>query len=236
MKAVLGFDTATSELTVAATAGGEVLADRAVGPDADGRPRHATELLPALEAMLRELGGWERVERIAVGVGPGTFTGLRIGIATARALAQARGLGIAPVSSLAALAAGASGRDDAGARLAVLDARRSEVFAALHEPDGAELWPPWVGAPGELAERIAGLGTPPLAIGDGSVRFRDHLEAAGAEVPAGDDPIHRLRARHLCRLGEQARIRLPEEIKPNYLRRPDAELWRERDHRPPNGD
>jgi tRNA threonylcarbamoyladenosine biosynthesis protein TsaB len=231
VNAILGLDTSTSELTVAVVGGGQVLAERESGPDPGGRPRHATELLPAVEAALRDAGGWDAVGRIAVGVGPGTFTGLRIGVASARALAQARGIPLTGVSSLAALAAGAhEAHGPAGFCLAVLDAKRGEAFAALYDGAGAELSPAWVGPPEELAKRVAELGSAPLAVGDGSVRFRDQLEAAGAVVPADDDPAHRLRARHLCRLASAA----PDgerDVEPNYLRRPDAELWRERDHR-----
>ncbi len=226
---ILGFDTSTAELTVALASDGAAVAEREVGPDDQGRPRHARALLPAIEEVLTSDGGWEVVERIAVGVGPGTFTGLRIGVATARALAQARGVGLAGVSSLAVLAAGA---EVAGAadrpRLAEIDAHRGEAFAALYEPAGDEIWAATVCPPEELAARLRELDLAPLAVGDGSVRFREQLEAAGAVVPADDHPAHAVRARHLCRLAQAA----PDErdVEPNYLRRPDAELWRERDH------
>jgi tRNA threonylcarbamoyladenosine biosynthesis protein TsaB len=226
---VLGFDTSTPELTVALADADGVIAERSAGPDERGRPRHATALLVTVEEVLGEAGGWDAVTRIAVGVGPGTFTGLRIGVATARALAQGRGLGLAGVSSLATLAAGA---DSDQARLAVLDAKRGEAFAALYDPRGTEVWPAWVGPPEALAERVQTLEPGVVAVGDGSVRFRDRLEAAGALVPADGEEVHRLRARHLCRLAED--VPDAREIEPDYLRRPDAELWRERDHRPPN--
>ena len=226
----LGFDTSTSELSVALATGASVLAERAVGPDERGRPRHARALLPAVEDVLAAAGGWDRVGRLAVGVGPGTFTGLRIGVATARALAQARGLGLAGVSSLAALAAGAEDEGGNGdrPRLALIDAKRNEAFAALHGPRGEDIWPPWVGPPEELAERVGRLDRAPLAVGDGAVRFREQLEAAGAVIPADEHPAHKVRARHLCRLAEK--VPDEHEVEPNYLRRPDAELWRERDH------
>jgi len=227
---VLGFDTSTPELTVALVDGDAVIAEREVEPDDRGRPRHATDLLATVEEVLADGGGWDGVGRIAVGVGPGTFTGLRIGVSTARALAQARGLDLTGVSSLATLAAGV-GSDQV--RLAVLDAKRSEAFAALYDPAGTELWPAWVGPPEELAERVRSLDSTPVAVGDGSVRFRDQLEGAGALVPADGEEVHRPRARHLCRLSES--VPHAREIEPDYLRRPDAELWRERDHRPTNG-
>lgn len=232
MNAVLGFDTATAELTVAATRGGEVLAEVDVGPEASGRPRHGTRLLPAVEEVAGQVGGWGSIGLLAVGVGPGTFTGLRIGIATARALAQARSLPVAGVSSLAALAAGVRERQPGEPCLAVLDARRRECFAALYDAEGEARWPAWVGSPAELAQRVADDAASPLAVGEGSVRFREQLEGAGAVVPPDADALHRVRARHLCRLAELGPAGRFDEIEPTYLRRPDAELWRERDHRP----
>ena len=96
-------------------------------PEPGARPMHAARLLAAAEEALGAAGvGWEDVDRLAIGVGPGSFTGLRIGIATARALAQGRGLPLVGVSSLEALARGAA----APLVLAVLDARRGEAFAA----------------------------------------------------------------------------------------------------------
>jgi tRNA threonylcarbamoyladenosine biosynthesis protein TsaB len=233
-EAILGFDTSTSQLTVALARGDDVIAEREAGPDDHGRPRHATALLPAVEAVIAAGDGWEGVTRIAVGLGPGTFTGLRIGVSTARALAQARGVGLSGVSSLAALAAGADADlQPARPRLAVLDAKRGEAFAALYDVAGPELWPAWVGPPDALADRVTALEAEPLAVGEGSVRFREQLEAAGALVPADGHPAHRLRARHICRLADAASD--GRDIEPNYLRRPDAELWRERDHGPKNG-
>ncbi len=120
---VLGLDTATPS-TVAG-----VLVDDAVfevrdDPAPGARPAHAGRLLAAAEEALEAAGvGWEALDRLAVGVGPGSFTGLRIGIATARALAQARGLPMVGVSTLEALARGAG---DAPLVLAALDARRGE--------------------------------------------------------------------------------------------------------------
>ncbi len=231
MDHVLGFDTSTQILSVAVTAGEQVLTEREAEPDSTGRPRHARELLLAVEATLDEAGGWDSVGKIAVGVGPGTFTGLRIGISTARALAQSRALPVVGVSSLRALAAGGA-VTSTRSTLAVLDAKRNEAFAALYGGDGTELWPPWVGSPESLAKKVAEHEESVLVVGDGAVRFRHELEASGADIPADEDPLHRLRARHVCLIATGAAAGPLVEIKPTYLRRPDAELWRERDRGP----
>jgi tRNA threonylcarbamoyladenosine biosynthesis protein TsaB len=228
---VLGVDTATADAAVGITANEEVVREVAVAPGPDGRPRHSQVLLPEIERCVDAAGGWDRVERIAVGIGPGSFTGLRIGISTARALAQAREIPLAPVGTLAALARGI-GSDPAGRgmlALPVLDARRSEAFAALFSADGAEVWEPFVATPAQLAERVAELEESPLAAGDGALRFAAELEAAGATVAPPDSPIHRVAARQVCAVGEAAVEVPPDQIQPLYLRPPDAKRWLERD-------
>jgi tRNA threonylcarbamoyladenosine biosynthesis protein TsaB len=231
---VLGVDSATADAVVGVTDDGAVVRETRVDPAPDGRPRHSQVLLAEIEWSVDEAGGWERIDRIAVGVGPGSFTGLRIGIATARALAQARDLPIVPVGSLAALARGIS---QAGAALAlpVIDARRSEAFAALLDADGRELWPPFVGSPQDLADRVQQLDPAPLAAGDGALRFAAELEAAGATVAPPEDQIHRIAARHVCAVGETAIEASPDQIQPLYLRPPDAKRWLERDRGVPGG-
>jgi tRNA threonylcarbamoyladenosine biosynthesis protein TsaB len=233
---VLGVDTATADAVVGVTAEGEILRETSIGPGPEGRPRHSHVLLPEIVRSVEASGGWERIERIAVGIGPGSFTGLRIGIATARALAQARGLGLAPVGSLTALARGISAVAEGG-RLAlpVFDARRGEGFAALLDGEGAELWPAFVAPPDELAERVRSLDRPPLAAGDGALRFAAELEAAGAKVAPPQDPVHRLAARHVCAVGEAVAEVSPNQIQPLYLRPPDAKRWLERDRGIPGG-
>ena len=225
MQRVLGFDTSTANLSVALTAGSDVICERTVHPDPTGRPRHARELLGVVEDVVGEAGGWDSVSLIAVGLGPGTFTGLRIGIATARGLAQSSGLPLSGVSSLRALAGGSA---ETSPVLAVIDAKRNEVFAALYEGE-REVWAESVGLPGDLAERVRGMARAPIAVGDGAVRFRGELEASGAEVPADEDEAHQVRAQHVCLLATGAEAAPLADIKPTYLRRPDAELWRERD-------
>jgi tRNA threonylcarbamoyladenosine biosynthesis protein TsaB len=161
--------------------------------------------------------GFGDLDAIAVGLGPGTFTGLRIGVATARALAKANGLPVRGVSSLAALAAGMTG----DARLALIDAKRGEVYAALFEGD-TERWPPCALGIDALLERLRGAAVTPLAAGDGSLRFRDELEAAGVAVAPTDSPLHVVSAGHLCRRALGAPDTPPEQVVPDYLREPDA--------------
>jgi tRNA threonylcarbamoyladenosine biosynthesis protein TsaB len=233
---VLGIDAATPDAVVGVRAAGEPIREAQVPPGPEGRPNHARHLLPEIDRSVEAAGGWERIDRIAVGIGPGSFTGLRIGIATARALAQARVIPIAPVGSLAALARGISRGDPAEGRLAlpVIDARRGEAFAALHDRHGAQLWEPFVAPPERLAERLRELGEPCLAGGDGAIRFVQELEAAGATVAPPEDPIHRLAARDVCAAGEAASEAPPDQIQPLYLRPPDATRWIER-NRPESG-
>jgi tRNA threonylcarbamoyladenosine biosynthesis protein TsaB len=216
---VLGFDTSTAATSACLLREDGEAFERVPDPGRlFERPGHAAELLPAIDWVMQEAGvGWADVAAIGVGIGPGTFTGLRIGIATARALAHSTGIELRPVSSLAALAAGI----DAPARLPLIDAKRGEVFAALYE-DGTELWEPFAAAPGELAGRLGEAPANPVAAGDGSLRFSEVLEAAGVTVAPRESRAHVVRAIHVCRLAAGARAELPEAVLPLYLRGPDA--------------
>jgi len=165
-----------------------------------------------------------------VGTGPGTFTGLRVGIATARALALSRDLPLSAIGTLDALAAGLA--EAAGARpcLTVLDVRRGEVAAALYAAGGGRLWGPELSAPEQLAARLGELPETALCGGSGAVRFRQQLTGRAVEIPDDADPVHRIAARHVCALaaagtGEDESA----SVAPIYLRPPDAERWRERD-------
>jgi tRNA threonylcarbamoyladenosine biosynthesis protein TsaB len=216
---LLGFDTSTSASSACVLrADGQAFEVLPPPERLTGRPAHASELMPAVAEVMDASGvGWGELRAIAVGVGPGAFTGLRIGVATARALAAANGLALRPVSSLEALAAGI----DDDLRLAVLDAKRGEVFAALYGPDGA-LFTPAALRPEELAEQVRAGGFDPLAVGDGSVRFRGALESAGIRVAPDDAGAHVVRGLHVCRLAQRAGDEPPEAVLPDYLRAPDA--------------
>jgi tRNA threonylcarbamoyladenosine biosynthesis protein TsaB len=208
---ILGIDTATRATAVGLLGDGVALDLRDDGED---RPRHAEALLPLIERAVAEAGGWERIERLCVGVGPGGFTGLRLGISTARALAQARGLPVVGVSSLEALARAV---EHDGPVAALIDARRGEVFAAVYE-HGEPRMAPLAIAPQALAPRLAGA----LAVGDGAVRFREELERAGARIPADGSPAHRVSALMVCRLGRAREPADRDALLPDYRREPDA--------------
>lgn len=195
----LALDTATTRAAVGVLAAGRWSvrsADAALA---------AQSALALAEAALAEAGVVPTaIDRIAVGCGPGSFTALRIGIATAHGLAAATGAALLGVSTLAALREGAG--PDA---FAVVDARRGEVFAA-----GPGL-PEQALAPAVLAGRLE---PGALAVGDGALRYRDTLEDAGAVVPADDDPRHAPQPEAILAVAE----RQPEAAEPRYLRDPDA--------------
>jgi tRNA threonylcarbamoyladenosine biosynthesis protein TsaB len=250
--AVLGLDTATPATVVGLVTGDGAAVELRHDPEPGSRPEHAARLLPlAREALDRAGLDWPDVARIGAGIGPGTFTGLRIGVATARALAQATGAQLAAVSTLEALATGAvagAGLDpsavDAGEPtaadpephgvLAVLDARRGEAFAAAWV-GGDRVLEPAALAPDELAGAARALArrgaSPWLAVGDGAVRFRAQLESAAVSVPADGSPLHLVGALAVCRLAATAPAIPPQALVPEYVRVPDADLAARRPHR-----
>jgi len=218
---IVGFDTSTAATSAC------VLRSDGQGfehvPDAkrlQQPPGHSRELLTAVEDLMRQAQvGWADVDGVAVGVGPGGFTGLRIGVATARALATAARLPVFPVSSLAALAAGAG---DEPLVLPLIDARRGELFGALYE-GGRAVVDAFAARPEAVAERAGRDLAGALAAGDGSIRFRAVLEAAGIRVAPDDSGLHVVRAAHVCRLAAEVPPERPEAVLPTYIRDPDAE-------------
>jgi tRNA threonylcarbamoyladenosine biosynthesis protein TsaB len=240
---VLGFDTATSATTVALRLpDGQVLQARD-DPAPGERPRHSSLVLAFAHRLLGQAGlSWSEVGLIAVGRGPGTFTGLRIGVSTARALGQATGIRVVGVSTLRILAARvtAVAAQEAGVSpgaqtssaepeppvLAVVDARRGEAFAAAYR-GARQLVSPRAVAPQSLAGLVVSAGAPDsrwLAVGDGAVRFRTELEAGRVSVAPGDSSLHRVDAGTLCRLAAKESGPLDSPVLPTYLRPPDAEI------------
>jgi tRNA threonylcarbamoyladenosine biosynthesis protein TsaB len=216
---VLGFDTATAATSVCLLRqDGQAFQSEPDPARLAQPPAHARELMPALAQALGRSGlRWSQLDSLAVGVGPGSFTGLRIGVATARALSHASGLELRPVSSLAALAAGI----ETQARLPLIDARRGELFAALYE-GSEERWPAFTATPEDLARRLRDADSMPLAAGDGSIRFRSVLEAAGIRVEPDGSRGHVVRALNVCRLAAHVPAAPPDSVLPDYVRLPDA--------------
>jgi tRNA threonylcarbamoyladenosine biosynthesis protein TsaB len=231
---LIGFDTSmvVTAACVMSPSGDAVTTAPPNAEDLLGTPRHSAELLPVLAGLLERAGtAWDEVTAIAVGVGPGTFTGLRIGVATARGLAQGLGVPLHPVSSLEALAAGivaGSGAPAGQPVLPLIDAKRGQVFASLYQSgDPLQLeWGPLALSPEEVDERIAAARERPLAAGDWALESRSRLEAAGAIVPAPDSGLHAIDALQVCRLAHLTDPRSPEQVHPVYVRQPDAEIAR----------
>jgi tRNA threonylcarbamoyladenosine biosynthesis protein TsaB len=246
---VLGFDTATAATAVALRLADGSTTEARDDPPPGAHPGHATRLLEMAWRLLEEAGvGWAELDRIAVGVGPGTFTGLRVGVASARGLAQSLSVGVVGVSSLQALAEAAFAQSSAAdpavrdapppfdAVLAVIDARRAEVFAAAYEPGAGggsvELAAARALAPEALGELIeeaerGGRGGERrwLLLGDGALRYRPRLEEAGLTPAADSSPLHRVSAASVCAAAAREEAAGGwQEIVPDYRRRPDAEL------------
>lgn len=226
---MLAIDTATPATIIGLRcADGRVLEARD-DPGAGERPGHSTRLLALAADLLAQSGlAWRDLERIAVGIGPGTFTGLRVGVATAHGLAQSSGAELVGVSSLRALALVAAGALDGKAPiLAAIDARRGEVFLAGYQGEVELLSPRPVAPPAVpnlLAEQDDAFASERcIAVGNGAVLYRSAFEAVGVQVPDDGSPLHRIRAPALCELGVRASAG-SDPILPDYLRRPDAAI------------
>ncbi len=195
---ILSFDTATDVSTACITVDSRAVAESAVR----GRSTSAQHVLEQIDELLSRCGLEPReLDLIVAGRGPGTFTGLRIGLATARALGFALDVEVRGVSTLDALLV------PDGVDVACIDARRGQVFAAAAGIEPCAIDPAELGARLAPGARVAG---------DGAIRYREAL--AGLDVPADDSPLHVPAARHHASLYETAGP--PEPI---YLRAPDAD-------------
>jgi len=234
---ILALDSSTDVVTVAVARAGEDTA-----PSAEPEPvrevlaeisvasRGASEaLLPAVHDALGLAGtDLDEVERILVGVGPGTFTGIRIALAAARALALATGAALSRNSTLAALAAPALASAEEIGVLAVLDARRRQIFAQCF-PGARGPGEILCVAPVELAARFSAGDAPSekrvLIVGDGAVRYREALSGLG-RIPADTSPLHRVTAAGHVLSADLAPVPA-REVVPLYVREPDAEVRRD---------
>jgi tRNA threonylcarbamoyladenosine biosynthesis protein TsaB len=192
-------------------------------------PGSGRRVLEAAHGLLSAAGASVRdVEAVVVGVGPGGFTGLRIGIATALGLGQALRVPVSGASTLEALALGIAEVAPAGAVVApVLDARRRELFAAAYRalPDGGleELLEPSALAPAELARLLSGLGEEAWLAGEGVEAGGGELDAPGLRRVPAAAVAHRIRAANLVwRIAAGAAL----PARPVYARLPDAEVNR----------
>ena len=219
---ILALDASTPVTTVAlaealAEAEGRLVLAEISVPSRGPSGGASEALLPAVHAAL-DLAGEElgAVGSVLCGVGPGTFTGIRIAASTARALALGTGSALARNSTLRALAAPAlSCRPDV---LAVLDARRGEVFAQRFSTDG-----PTSGIACTRPDDLSVDGGP-LVVGDGAVRYRASLERLGYLPPDGS-PLHRVSAVGHVMSADLSAV-AAEELVPIYVREPDAEVRR----------
>lgn len=188
--------------------------------------RHGEVLAPAIQSLMRVTGTeLSEVELIAVDIGPGLFTGLRVGVATAKALASALRVPIIGCSSLELLAVP---HRAAGAKVvSVVDARRGEVFWRFFDPD--PIGDAVVGPPEELTATLAGMRERVIATGDGARRFAssfDHIDGVTIAGPEQDHPS----AAVLVELAATRPGLSPEKITPDYMRGPDVRIgWEQRD-------
>jgi tRNA threonylcarbamoyladenosine biosynthesis protein TsaB len=214
---ILSLDTTTRTSSCAVTRDGAVVREQAGDPTQS----HGTRLPGDLMALLVEAGlTLPQIDAFAVATGPGSFTGLRIGIATMQGLAFATGKPLAGVSAFDALAAIAA----APLVATWIDAWRGEVYGALYE-HGREVAAPVVARPAEL---LASIGPrPTLFIGDGAGTWRALIEQTAGAHATIPEPAAPLLAGAIARLATSEAMLPPHAIRPVYVRRPDAELARD---------
>jgi len=233
---VLALDTTTRAGSVALVDDDRVLTERAGDPSRSHAERLPGDLLQALDAAGRPLSA---VDLFVVAAGPGSFTGLRIGIATIQGMALATGKPVVAISALEALAQLAAADLPPGACVgAWMDAHRRDVFSALYRIDQGPLFsatrleeidPAAVGDPTGTLRRWRDAGRlPDVIAGDGAVLYQAHVNNVARVVPPR--PLaaalaHMGRARVLA--GGAGAVLHPAAVHPLYVRRPDAEVARE---------
>ena len=234
---LLGIETATRRVGVVLASEEGMLARVELGGHADsGPPRHAERLVPAIEYCCDQVGTTlDHVSAIAVGVGPGMFTGLRVGVTTAKVLAQTLRVPMIPIPSLDLLAYPL--RHSHRLVVPAIDARRNELYYALYltVPGGVQRASEYeVGSPDDLAAELEARGEEALLCGDGALRFASVFDDVKGTELAG--PAHA--APSLASLSELAIARYqreefcgPDDVLPLYLRKSDAELAWDRNGR-----
>lgn len=212
---LLAIDTSTSAVTAALHDAEKVVARTST---IDAR-RHTEILAPAIDAMMRDAGvAPADLSRVAVGVGPGPFTGLRVGIMTAMTFAYALDLPVGGLCSLDALAYRARRSGMTGPLLVATDARRKEVYWARYDLDAERIAPgePAVDKAAVVAEHVGDI----PAIGRGAQLYSDHLQ----DATGGHEDLLDVDAADIAALAIE-RVMAGERLlttEPLYLRRPDA--------------
>ena len=222
---ILGLESATAQVGCAIGGHEGVLAS---SHSARGK-RHAENLTPAIAFVCQQARvELSEISCVAVDHGPGLFTGLRVGVASGKAVAQALRVPMITVSSLDLLAFPV--RFTSRRIAAVIDARRSEVFWAFYQqvPGGIQrVSEPTVGSPDDLVGDLQALGGETLLVGDGAVRYAEQLSSGAKAEVAGSDFAYPS-ARSLVQLAHAKALRedwvRPEEVELLYLRKPDAEI------------
>jgi tRNA threonylcarbamoyladenosine biosynthesis protein TsaB len=231
---ILGIETATAQVGVALGGVEGVLASF---DSAKGR-RHAETLVPAIQFLTETTGiDLQEISVVAVDIGPGLFTGLRVGIATAKSMASALRVPMIGLSSLDLLAHRV--RHSQRLIVPVVDGKRGEVFSATyrHVQGGVQrLTEPRVGTPDDLANELRATREEALLVGDGAIRYADELVADTGQFELGSVSTQWPSAGHLVELAQPRAVReefvQPWELEPLYLRKSDAEInWDRRTHR-----
>lgn len=227
---ILGIESATAQVGCAIGGHEGVLASV---HSARGR-RHAESLAPQIQFILAQARiDISEISVVAVDVGPGLYTGLRVGISTAMATAFGLGVPMIGVSSLDLVAFPV--RHTRRLIVAAIDARRGELFTAFYRkvPGGVQrVTEPHVVGPDELFGELQAASTECLVVGDGGLRYRDLLSGI-SKVEVADESLAYPSAASLVALAHPRALReefvQPAEIAPLYLRRPDAEVnWKTR--------
>jgi tRNA threonylcarbamoyladenosine biosynthesis protein TsaB len=227
---ILAIDTATPWVSVAFGQGGTVLGEVKLG---DGR-RHAEQLAPAIRYLQQQLDvDLAHLTAVAVGIGPGLFTGLRVGVTTAKVMAQALRIPVVGIPSLDLLAYPA--RHSSRMVVAVIDARRKEVFHARYRPvpGGVQRTSDYaLDRPADVVADLEALGEEALLVGDGTVAYEEEfarLERAEHGGPAFLAPSAAALVELATARVEREEFEAPWELRPLYLRRSDAEIaWDQR--------
>ena len=217
MPCTLAFDTTTFNTAVAAVLDDDRFVELSDIPGSDGKPGHASRALALAEEALAGIKtGWSDVSCVAVSVGPGSFTGLRVGIATSKALALGLGVRVVGASSLEALISGVDAALGSREAVALIDARRGELFAAASGCEKGER----ILNPAADGSWTNSLPAGALCVGDGALLHSRLLLEKGFEVPESESPLHRISALQVARVGR--RWSVESEVLPHYLREADA--------------